>query len=95
MIRIDRLWSCTTQVDMRAGAGRLLAAVVNTLGGAHADLGCLFANVRSTRVNLPVPEGFGVRCAVLRLDDGRFESPHDAFTSAPLFLAHARFDALL
>ena len=36
MIRIDRLWLCSTPVDMRAGAERLLACVVQVTGAAHA-----------------------------------------------------------
>ena len=34
MIRIDALWLCVQPHDMRAGAERLLATVVNTLGQA-------------------------------------------------------------
>ena len=36
MIRIDALWLCTQPQDMRAGADRLLAVVVNTVGQAQA-----------------------------------------------------------
>ena len=39
MIRIDALWLCSQPQDMRAGADRLLAAVVNTLGEARAHHG--------------------------------------------------------
>ena len=49
MIRIDALWACTAPVDMRAGADRLLACVVQTLGAAQAHHGYLFANARATR----------------------------------------------
>ena len=38
MIRIDALWACTAPVDMRAGADRLLACVVQTLGAAQRQL---------------------------------------------------------
>ena len=41
MIRIDALWACTAPVDMRAGADRLLACVVQTLGAAQAHHGYL------------------------------------------------------
>ena len=37
MIRIDALWLCTQPQDMRAGADRLLAVVVNTVGQAQAQ----------------------------------------------------------
>ena len=49
MIRIDRLWLCTAPVDMRAGADRLLACVVQVNGAAHAHHGYLFANARANR----------------------------------------------
>lgn len=38
VIRIDALWVCTAPVDMRAGADRLLACVVQTLGAAQAGV---------------------------------------------------------
>ena len=46
MIRIDALWLCTQPLDMRAGAERLLAAVVQTVGAAHPHHGYVFANAR-------------------------------------------------
>lgn len=95
MIRIDKLWLCAAPVDMRAGADRLLAAVVATVGAAHAHHGYLFANVRATRVKLHVHDGFGVWCAARRLNVGRFEWPRDASASAPLWLKEAQFDALV
>lgn len=95
MIRIERLWLCTAPVDMRAGAERLLAAVVATVGAAHAHHGYLFANSRATRVKLLVHDGFGVWCAARRLNAGRFEWPRDASASAPLLLTQAQFDALV
>jgi len=61
MIRIDALWLCTQPQDMRAGAERLMAQVVHTLGRASAHHGYLFANARATRMKLLVHDGFGVR----------------------------------
>ena len=72
MLRIDALWLCAQPVDMRAGAERLLAAVVTTLGEARAHHGYLFANARATRVKLLVHDGFGIWCAARRLHAGRF-----------------------
>lgn len=72
MIRIDALWLCAQPQDMRAGAERLLAVVVNTLGQARAHHGYLFANARATHVKLLVPDGFGIWCAARRLHAGRF-----------------------
>ena len=95
MIRIDRLWVCTAPVDMRAGAERLLAAVVATAGAAHAHHGYLFANARATRVKLLVHDGFGVWCAARRLNAGRFEWPRGEAASTPLSLTQAQFDALV
>jgi hypothetical protein len=36
MIRIDEVWLAVQPMDMRAGADRLLAAVVSVFGSAHA-----------------------------------------------------------
>jgi len=36
MIRIDALWLATTPIDMRMGAERLLARVVQVFGSAQA-----------------------------------------------------------
>lgn len=96
MIRIDALWLCAQPVDMRAGAERLLAAVVSTLGRAHAHHGYLFANARATRVKLVVHDGFGIWCASRRLHTGRFVwVPSGTVTAAALELTRAQFDALM
>ena len=75
MIRIDALWLATAPIDMRAGADRLLARVVQVFGSAQAHHGYLFANARATRIKLLVHDGFGVWCAARRLNAGRFEWP--------------------
>ena len=97
MIRIDALWLCTQPQDMRAGAERLLATVVNTLGQAQAHHGYLFANTRATRVKLLVHDGYGVWCATRRLHTGRFvwvrTAPGDA--ASALALTSAQFEALV
>ena len=98
MIRIDQLWLCTAPVDMRAGAERLLACVVQVSGAAHAHHGYLFANARATRIKLLVHDGFGVWCAARRLNVGRFVWPREASianATAPLCLTKAQFDALV
>lgn len=96
MIRIDRLWLCSAPVDMRAGAERLLACVVQVTGAAHAHHGYLFANARATRVKLLVHDGFGIWCASRRLHAGRFVWLHAGTSSAPaLELTRAQFDALV
>jgi transposase len=96
MIRVDALWLCARPVDMRAGADRLLAAVVTTLGQARAHHGYLFANARATRIKLIVHDGFGIWCAARRLNAGRFVWL-SATSSAPaaLELTRAQFDALV
>jgi len=94
VIRIDHLWLCTAPMDMRAGAERLLACVVQVNGGAHAHHGYLFANARATRLKLLVHDGFGVWCAARRLNAGRFVWPSVA-AAAPLSLTQAQFDALV
>ena len=96
MIRIDQLWLCTAPVDMRAGAERLLACVVQVSGAAHAHHGYLFANARATRMKLLVHDGFGVWCAARRLNVGRFVWPREGFgTAAPMALTQPQFDALV
>jgi len=96
MIRIDALWLCTQPQDMRAGAERLLTAVVNTVGGATAHHGYLFANARATRVKLVVHDGFGVWCATRRLHAGRFVWASTATAGrATLQLTAPQFEALV
>ena len=46
VIRIDAMWLASEPVDMRAGADRLLARVVQVFGAARAHHGYLFANSR-------------------------------------------------
>lgn len=94
MIRIDAVWLAAQPVDMRAGADRLLAAVVQVFGAAQAHHGCLFGNARGTRLKLLVHDGFGVWCAARRLNDGRFRWPA-AGSREPLALTRQQFDALV
>ena len=96
MIRIDSLWLGVEPVDMRAGADRLLARVVQVFGCAKAHHGYLFANARSTRIKLLVHDGFGVWCAARRLNEGRFIWPREAPAQAtPMELTQQQFDALV
>lgn len=96
MIRIDEVWLAVEPVDMRAGADRLLAKVVQVFGAAQAHHGYLFANARSTRVKLLVHDGFGVWCAARRLNAGSFEWPRGAaINTAALTLTKDQFDALV
>ncbi len=96
MIRIDGLWLCTAPLDMRAGADRLLARVVDVFGSARAHHGYLFANTRATRIKLLVHDGFGVWCAARRLNVGRFVWPRETGGVAhPMALTQAQFDALV
>ena len=96
MIRIDALWLATAPVDMRAGAERLLARVVEVFGCAQAHHGYLFANARATRIKLLVHDGFGVWCAARRLNQGRFAWPREVSDAvAPMTLTQPQFDALV
>ena len=100
MIRIDSLWLAVEPMDMRAGAERLLASVVQVFGSAQAHHGYLFANTRATRIKLLVHDGFGVWCAARRLNAGRFVWPRRVNTAvsagvAPMTLTQAQFDALV
>jgi transposase len=95
VIRIDAMWLAVEPIDMRAGADRLLARVVQVFGAAQAHHGYLFANARGTRVKLVVHDGFGVWCAARRLNQGRFIWPQAAAGSALPALTQAQFDALV
>jgi transposase len=96
VIRIDAVWLATEPVDMRAGADRLLARVVQVFGCAQAHHGYLFANTRGTRIKLLVHDGFGVWCAARRLNAGRFAwAPATSTAIASLSLTSAQFDALV
>ena len=94
MIRIDAMWLATEPVDMRAGADRVLARVVQVFGRAQAHHGYLFANARGTRVKLVVHDGFGVWCATRRLNQGRFLWPALDTQALPA-LTREQFDALV
>ena len=81
---------------MRAGADRLLASVVRVVGGAQADHGHLFANARSSRIKLLMHDGFGVWCAMRRLNKGSFEWPRGtAANAAQTALSSEQFNALV
>ena len=99
MIRIDAIWLAVEPVDMRAGADRLLARVVQVFGAARAHHAYVFCNARSTRVKLLVHDGFGVWCAVRRLNIGGFVWPRQMDSSSQsltpsLTLTKEQFDAL-
>ena len=96
MIRIDALWLAVQPVDMRAGADRLLARVVQVFGASRAHHAYVFSNVRATRIKLVVHDGFGVWCAVRRLNIGGFVWPRHIDPSSPsLTLSKEQFDALV
>ena len=100
MIRIDAVWLAVEPIDMRAGADRLLASVVQVFGAAQVHHGYLFANARSTRIKLLVHDGFGVWCAARRLNKGGFEWPCSTTTgtvagTVPLTLTRDQFNALV
>lgn len=96
MIRIDEVWLAVQPVDLRCGAERLLARVVQVFGAARSHHGYLFANARRTRIKLLVHDGFGVWCAARRLNQGRFLWP-DTDAGAPGLpqLTREQFDALV
>ena len=96
MIRIDAMWLAVEPIDMRAGADRLLARVVQVFGAAQAHHGYLFANARGTRIKLLMHDGFGIWCAARRLNAGRFAWLQATSNSpASLPLTRAQFDALV
>ena len=96
MIRIDALWLAVQPADMRSGADRLLARVVQVFGVCRAHHGYVFCNARATRIKLVVHDGFGVWCAVRRLNVGGFVWPRTVDPAAPaLTLSKEQFDALV
>lgn len=96
MIRVDAVWLAVEPMDMRAGADRLLARVVQVFGAARAHHGYLFANARASRVKLIVHDGFGIWCAARRLNIGGFAWPRRLDgQSACLTLTREQFDALI
>lgn len=95
MIRIEAMWLAAQPIDMRAGADRLLARVVQVFGTAQANHGYLFANARGTRIKLLVHDGFGVWCAARRLNTGHFVWPSTPNVTPSLSLTPAQFDALV
>ena len=93
---MDAVWLAVEPVDMRAGADRLLARVVQVFGAAQAHHAYLFANARASRMKLLVHDGFGVWCAARRLNAGSFDWPRSGgVTAAPLALTQDQFDALI
>jgi transposase len=94
LIRIDAMWLAVEPVDMRAGADRLLARVVQVFGAARAHHGYLFANARGTRMKLVVHDGFGVWCATRRLNEGHFIWPAPNTSALPA-LTREQFQALV
>lgn len=96
MIRVDAVWLAVDPVDMRMGADRLLARVVQVFGAAQAHHGYLFANARSTRMKLLIHDGFGLWCAARRLNVGGFAWPRAVgASSSPVTLTQQQFDALV
>lgn len=96
MIRIDAVWLAVEPIDMRAGAERLLASVVQVFGAAQANHGYVFANARATRIKLLVHDGFGVWCAARRLNKGSFAWPRGTHAgAAPVTLTSDQFNALV
>jgi transposase len=94
VIRIDAVWLAVEPVDMRAGADRLVARVVEVFGAARAHHGYLFSNARGTRLKLVVHDGFGVWCAARRLNQWRFAWPSVCSGALPA-LTRAQFEALV
>lgn len=73
---MDAVWLATEPVDMRAGADRLLAAVVQIFGPAQAHHDYMFANTRGTLIKLRVHDRFGVWCAARRQNQGAQPGAH-------------------
>jgi transposase len=94
MIRVDAVWLAVQPVDLRCGAERLLARVVQVFGQARSHHGYLFTNARHTRLKLLLHDGFGVWCAARRLNQGRFQWPDGHSAWLPQ-LTREQFEALV
>ena len=71
MIRVDRIWLATEALDMRSGADRMLARIIEVFGSAQPHQAYCFANRRATRMKVLVHDGVGVWVALRRLNRGR------------------------
>ena len=60
MIRVDRIWLVTEALDMRSGADRMLARIIEVFGSAQPHQAYCFANRRATRMKVLVHDGVGV-----------------------------------
>ncbi len=72
MIRVDRIWLATEALDMRCGADRMLARIIEVFGSARPHHAYCFANRRATRMKVLVHDGVGVWVALRRLHRGKF-----------------------
>ena len=72
MIRIDAMWLSAEPIDMRAGAERLLARVVQVFGEARRHHAYLFANRRASRMKVLVHDGLGLWLCARKLHQGGF-----------------------
>ena len=90
------MWGLAEPIDMRAGADRLLARVVQVFGAAQVHHGYVFANARASRLKLLVHDGFGVWCAARRLNAGSFVWPREVGAdAASVTLTKDQVDALI
>ncbi|MGM8933638.1 IS66 family insertion sequence element accessory protein TnpB [Pseudomonas neustonica] len=72
MIRIDQIWLATEPLDMRAGADKALARVIQVFGSARPHCAYLFANKRGNRMKVLVYDGLGIWLCSRRLNRGKF-----------------------
>ena len=93
MIRVDAVWLGLAPLDMRSGAEKALARVVNVFGSARPHHAYLFANRRANRMKVLVHDGIGVWLAARRLNNGKFVWPKDS--GPTLTLTREQFEALV
>ena len=72
MIRIEQIWLATEPLDMRAGADKALARVVQVFGCARPHYAYLFTNKRANRMKVLVHDGTGIWLCARRLHQGKF-----------------------
>ncbi len=93
MIKVEALWLAVEPLDMRSGTEAALARVVHVFGAARPHHAYLFANRRANRMKVLVHDGIGIWLAARRLNQGKFQWPHDA--APTLSLSRSQFDALV
>lgn len=75
MIPVKQIWLAVNPLDMRCGADKALARVVQDFGHARPHHAYVFTNKRANRIKVLVHDGIGIWLAARRLNKGKFIWP--------------------